>query len=316
MASLGRVFSTSLRRSGTFPASALSSSAFQTLPLSRSLLQPQPHISTPFPFTGTSALGPQRTIRTFMVNTEETPNPDSLKFMPNGQQVLPQGTMDFPDLQAAKVSPLATLLLKQEGVKRVFLAETYISITKQEDFEWDMIRTIIFGTLSEFYASGNPVLLSDSDIPNDTAILDSDSEEVAMIKELLDTRIRPAVQDDGGDITYLGFVDGVVFLLMQGSCSGCPSSSVTLKNGIERMLMHWVPQVQGVMAVESREEFDAIVEAAGGSVDAASADDLVTRAQNQSKLLSASEQALNVLEDKIREKKAADALAASTTQKK
>eukprot|EP01125_Pyxidicula_operculata_P005250 TRINITY_DN1893_c4_g1_i1.p1 TRINITY_DN1893_c4_g1~~TRINITY_DN1893_c4_g1_i1.p1 ORF type:complete len:260 (+),score=38.82 TRINITY_DN1893_c4_g1_i1:45-824(+) len=196
--------------------------------------------------------------RSFFVQTEPTPNPESIKFFPDNQKILDSGTRDYPNSMSATGSPLARFLFQQEGVKRVFLSSDFITVTKDDTIDWEDLRPIIIGSLMEFYSTGQPVL-AEEDAPKDTAIQPEDSEEVAMIKELLETRIRPAVQGDGGDITYLGFVDGVVFVKLQGSCSGCPSSSSTLKNGIERMLVHWVPEVTAVMELESEEEFERVI---------------------------------------------------------
>jgi Fe-S cluster biogenesis protein NfuA len=130
----------------------------------------------------------------------------------------------------------------------VFFGHDFITVTKDESYEWEHLKASIFATIMDFFATGQPVL-AETPPSSDTAPNPEDDEVVTMIKEILETRVRPAVQEDGGDITYKGFQEGVVFLQMQGSCSGCPSSSVTLKSGIERMLMHWVPEVQGVVAV-------------------------------------------------------------------
>lgn len=201
----------------------------------------------------TSSASSRQQKRSLFVQTEKTPNPDSLKFLP-GVPVLESGTADFPTAMSAVSSPLAKKLFRNEGVKRVFLTQEFITITKDETCSWEDLKPAVFADIMEFFSSGEKAL-SDKPAPSDTAIQPGDSETVQMIKELLETRIRPSVQDDGGDITYLGFVDGVVFVQMQGSCSGCPSSSVTLKGGIERMMQHWIPEVNNVMAVESEEEF-------------------------------------------------------------
>jgi len=144
-------------------------------------------------------------------------------------------------------------------LKECFLATDFVTVTKDDNFEWEELRAIICATLMEFYSSGQPVVLEDHVISRDTEILPTDSEAVAMIKELMETRIKIAVQNDGGDIKYVGFHDGVVFVKLEGSCSGCKSSSVTLKQGIERMLMHWVPEVSGVMEVQDEEEYKRLI---------------------------------------------------------
>eukprot|EP01113_Clastostelium_recurvatum_P005908 TRINITY_DN12658_c0_g1_i1.p1 TRINITY_DN12658_c0_g1~~TRINITY_DN12658_c0_g1_i1.p1 ORF type:complete len:300 (+),score=91.11 TRINITY_DN12658_c0_g1_i1:48-902(+) len=186
-------------------------------------------------------------IRTMFIQTQNTPNPDSLKFLP-GQTVLETGTIDFPSVSAASRSPLALALFRVEGVKSIFMGYDFISVNKMPDEDWNLLKPAVFAAIMDFYNSGKPVM-QDEVINKDTEVKPEDSEVVAMIKELLETRVRPSVQEDGGDIEYRGFEDGVVLLKMQGSCSGCPSSSVTLKSGIERMLMHWIPEVAGVVAV-------------------------------------------------------------------
>lgn len=141
------------------------------------------------------------------------------------------------------------MLVLKLGITRVFFGSDFITVTKSEDADWDFLKPEIFAAIMDFYSSGKPLVMdSDTLAATDTAIKEDDSETVAMIKELLETRIRPAVQDDGGDIEYSGFDpdSGIVRLKMQGACSGCPSSSVTLKSGIENMLMHYVPEVKGV----------------------------------------------------------------------
>ncbi|KAL6067862.1 NifU-like protein 4 mitochondrial [Balamuthia mandrillaris] len=194
--------------------------------------------------------------RTMFIKTETTPNPDSIKFLP-GEKVMEEGTtMDFPDARASMKSPLAKALFGIPGIKRVFFSPDFIAVTKNENEDWRDLKTLVFAEIMDFYQSGQPLLLDEAaaeEAPNQ--IQPGDSETVAMIKEILETRIRPAVQEDGGDIRFHSFDEesGVVYLEMQGSCSGCPSSSVTLKSGIERMLMHWVSEVTGVVAVEGDE---------------------------------------------------------------
>jgi len=195
--------------------------------------------------------------RTLFVLTESTPNPESLKFKP-GVPVLaltPDGktnTLNYPSYKSAQKSPLAKLLFQIEGVKNVFFSTDYISITKTNDVDWAVLKPQVYAKLMEFFSSGKPIV-SDEIPTTDTTIKETDSEVVQMIKEILETRVRAAVQEDGGDIIYKGFEDGVVFLKMQGSCSGCPSSAVTLKSGIEKMLMHWIPEVTGVVAIDDEE---------------------------------------------------------------
>ncbi|XP_021922230.1 NFU1 iron-sulfur cluster scaffold homolog, mitochondrial-like isoform X3 [Zootermopsis nevadensis] len=188
--------------------------------------------------------------RSMFIQTQETPNPNCLKFLP-GVPVLGSGeTMDFPNGQSAYRSPLCKLLFRIEGVKSVFFGPDFITVTKlDEDVEWKILKPDIFATIMDFFASGLPVV-TESEPSSDTQIKDDDDETVQMIKELLDTRIRPTVQEDGGDIVFMGFEDGVVKLKMQGSCTGCPSSVVTLKNGIQNMLQFYIPEVLGVEQIE------------------------------------------------------------------
>uniref|UniRef100_A0A182N059 XK-related protein n=1 Tax=Anopheles dirus TaxID=7168 RepID=A0A182N059_9DIPT len=195
--------------------------------------------------------------RTMFIQTQDTPNPDSLKFLP-GVAVLEKGqTMDFPSVSAAQCSPLAKLLFRVEGVRSVFFGGDFVTISKQEDAEWRLIKPEVFAVIMDFFASGLPVVTDAKPNP-DTQINDEDDETVQMIKELLDTRIRPTVQEDGGDIIFMGFDDGVVKLKMQGSCSSCPSSIVTLKNGVQNMLQFYIPEVVSVEQVT--DEVDAITE--------------------------------------------------------
>ncbi|KAL2554589.1 NifU-like protein 4 [Forsythia ovata] len=192
--------------------------------------------------------------RTMFIQTQSTPNPSSLMFYP-GKPVLEAGSADFPNARSAMNSPLAKAIFGIDGITRVFFGSDFVTVTKSEDTSWDFLRPEIFAAIMDFYSSGQPLFLdSNTAASMDTAIHEDDSETVAMIKELLETRIRPAVQDDGGDIEYREFDPdtGIVKLRMQGACSGCPSSSVTLKSGIENMLMHYVPEVKGV-----EQEFDA-----------------------------------------------------------
>lgn len=186
--------------------------------------------------------------RNMFIQTQSTPNPLSLMFHP-GKPVMEIGSSDFPNARAAMTSPLAKALFSIDGITRVFFGSDFITVTKSEEASWDFLKPEIFAAIMDFYTSGKPLFLdSNAAAAMDTTIQEDDSEIVAMIKELLETRIRPAVQDDGGDIEYRGFDEetGIVTLKMQGACSGCPSSSVTLKSGIENMLMHYVPEVKGV----------------------------------------------------------------------
>lgn len=192
------------------------------------------------------------------IQTQETPNPNSLKFLP-GTKVLDNGqTIDFPNGQAAYCSPLGKLLFRIDGVKSVFLGPDFITVTKLDDeVEWKLLKPEIFATIMDFFVSGQPVL-KDVQPNTDTQINEDDSEIVQMIKELLDTRIRPTVQEDGGDILFLGYDNGIVKLKMQGACTSCPSSIVTLKNGVQNMLQFYIPEVISVEQV--KDEVDEIAE--------------------------------------------------------
>ncbi|KAB5539076.1 hypothetical protein DKX38_016609 [Salix brachista] len=197
--------------------------------------------------------------RTMFIQTQSTPNPSSLMFYP-GKAVMDVGSADFPNARSAMNSPLAKAIYGIDGINRVFFGSDFITVTKSDDATWEFLKPEIFAAIMDFYSSGEPLFLdSQTAAAKDTAISEDDSETVAMIKELLETRIRPAVQDDGGDIEYRGFDEetGIVKLQMQGACSGCPSSSVTLKSGIENMLMHYVPEVKGVEQELDAEDDDA-----------------------------------------------------------
>jgi Fe-S cluster biogenesis protein NfuA len=193
--------------------------------------------------------------RCLFIQTESTPNPESLKFLP-GKPVLESGTAQFRSYAEAQASPLAKRLFKIEGVKSVFFAQEFITITKDPDTAWSVVKPHVFSQVMDFYAEGGKVLDDVSTGAVDTAITDDDSEVVAMIKELIETRVRPSVQDDGGDIVFKSFNEetGVVLVQLQGSCSGCPSSSVTLKSGIENMMMHYIPEVTSVESIDQDEE--------------------------------------------------------------
>jgi len=183
------------------------------------------------------------------IQTESTPNPDSLKFLP-GKEVLPRGSRDFRSFREAQVSPLAKKIFQMDGVTGVFLSSDFVTVSKDNDADWLVLKPQVFAGIMDFYAEGEAILANDGeDMEEDSLVIkDDDSEVVQMIKELLDMRIRPSVQEDGGDIKYHSFDEetGIVLLEMQGSCSGCPSSSVTLKSGIENMLMHYIPEVAEV----------------------------------------------------------------------
>jgi Fe-S cluster biogenesis protein NfuA len=183
------------------------------------------------------------------IETEGTPNPATLKFLP-GLTVIAHGTADFAGADTAARSPLALALFGLPGVARVFLGRDFVTVTKDDDIAWQALKPQVLGTIMEHFVAGRPVLAGEA-AAADEDVADEDREIVDQIKELLDTRVRPAVAGDGGDIVFKGFRDGIVKLHMQGACSGCPSSAATLKHGIENMLRHYVPEVVGVEQVEA-----------------------------------------------------------------
>ena len=183
------------------------------------------------------------------IQTERTPNPATLKFLP-GEAVMSSGTADFRDVESAERSPLARRLFQVEGVTGVFFGGDFVSVSKSDDADWQLLKPVILGVIMEHFVAGHPLLLDDAaQTAEEVADDGADAEIIAQIKELLDTRVRPAVAQDGGDITYQGFQNGIVMLQLQGSCQGCPSSTMTLKMGIENMLKHYIPEVVEVRAV-------------------------------------------------------------------
>ena len=182
------------------------------------------------------------------IQTESTPNPATLKFLP-GQTVLEAGTADFPSSEGAEKSPLAERVFKVEGVTGVFLGNDFITVTKAEGVEWDHVKPAILGAIMEHFQSGQSVMLGEAEASGHAEHDGENAEVVGQIKQLLDTRVRPAVAQDGGDITFHGFERGVVYLHMQGACAGCPSSTITLKMGIENLLRHYIPEVTEVRPV-------------------------------------------------------------------
>jgi Fe-S cluster biogenesis protein NfuA len=177
------------------------------------------------------------------IQTEPTPNPATLKFLP-GRPVLETGTFEAKSDADAERSPLAKALMAVPGVSGVFLAPDFISVTKDEG-EWQHLRPAVLGVVTEFFLSGAPVLTGEN-AANDEFFDDADTDIVDTIKELIETRVRPAVAGDGGDIIFKGFRDGTVYLGMKGACSGCPSSTATLKHGIENLFKHFLPEVKAV----------------------------------------------------------------------
>jgi Fe-S cluster biogenesis protein NfuA len=185
------------------------------------------------------------------IQTESTPNPSTLKFLPGREVMGESAVADFPDREAAGRSPLARVLFEIPGVSRVFFGNDFISVTKA-DGDWKHLKPPVLGAIMDHFTHGAPLIEPGSHKAEDEmAIGEGDAEIVAQIKELLDTRVRPAVAGDGGDIVFKGFDGGagVVFLELHGSCAGCPSSTLTLKNGIENMLRHYIPEVNAVEAV-------------------------------------------------------------------
>jgi Fe-S cluster biogenesis protein NfuA len=200
--------------------------------------------------------------RSMFIQTSSTPNEDALKFLPS-HQILGENaaTVEFVNGRQAYNSPLARKLFAVDGVRSVMFGPDFITVEKTTDSPWMVLKPEIFSILTEHLSSGAPVLTEDAQAAADTAPNEEDSEVVSMIKELIDTRIRPAIQEDGGDLLYRGFTeDGIVKLKLQGACRSCDSSSVTLKNGIESMLMHYVEEVTGVEQVLDPEEEVALKE--------------------------------------------------------
>ena len=185
------------------------------------------------------------------IQTESTPNPATLKFLP-GDIVMATGTADFPDPESAERSALASRLFRISGVERVFYGHDFITVSKADTVDWAHIKPAILGAIMEQFQSGAPFI--EQPFPTESAEGDSggaDAPVVRQIKQLLDTRVRPAVAQDGGDIIFHGFDRGVVYLHMQGACAGCPSSTITLKMGIENLLRHYIPEVIEVRPVAS-----------------------------------------------------------------
>lgn len=181
------------------------------------------------------------------IQTEQTPNPATIKFLP-GVQVLASGSADFQSKEAAAgVSPLAERLFGLQGVIGVFLGEDFVSVSKSDDTDWSMLKSMVLGVMMEHLSTGQHVMVEGASKSN--AVSNDDDEIVIQIKQLLEERVRPAVMQDGGDIVFERFEDGIVYLEMQGACAGCPSSTMTLKAGIENMLRHYVPEVEEVRPV-------------------------------------------------------------------
>lgn len=188
-----------------------------------------------------------------LIQTEPTPNPSTLKFLP-GQAVMPSGTRDFATPEEAEASPLASAIYSLGDVEGVFFGRDFVSVTAAPGVEWSHLKPEVLGILLDHFSSGAPLFApgnaGDINIASEEiGDREEDADIVAQIRELIDTRVRPAVAQDGGDIVYRGFREGTVYLALQGACSGCPSSTMTLKNGIEGLLKHYVPEVETVEAV-------------------------------------------------------------------
>ena len=195
------------------------------------------------------------------IQTDETPNPATLKFLPGRDVMGAAPPADFPNAESAKASPLAESLFKIPQVSSVFLGSNFITITKSED-DWLQLKPILLTALMDFFLTGLPVINQTpalQDVSEGADGEEGDSEIVSTIKQLLDTRVRPAVAQDGGDIVFHGYEDGVVSLTMRGACAGCPSSTATLKHGIENLLKHFIPEINEVRAVEGGAEGDSHV---------------------------------------------------------
>ncbi len=186
------------------------------------------------------------------IQTEQTPNPQTLKFLP-GKVVMEDRTAFYQNIDEAKESPFAIRLFGVDGVEGVFFGSDFITITKNSNYDWQVLKPSILGGIIDHFNSGDKTVEISNSQESEKSLekTEDDSEIVKQIKELLDTRVRPAVAMDGGDIIYNDFEDGVVYLKMQGACSGCPSSTATLKMGIENMLKHYIPEVQEVRPVDA-----------------------------------------------------------------
>lgn len=182
------------------------------------------------------------------IQTEETPNPATMKFLP-GRDVMGSGTLEVTDARAASNSPLAAALFDIEGVKGVFLGKDFITVTKAGDKNWPVLKPAILAAIMDHFTNNRPVALGIAPSPPGEEVAADEGEIVKQIREILDVKVRPAVAQDGGDITFQSYEDGVVYLNLKGSCAGCPSSTATLKAGIENMLKHYIPEIKEVRQV-------------------------------------------------------------------
>ncbi len=180
------------------------------------------------------------------IQTEETPNPQAMKFFP-GQEVMGTGARNFDSKEVALCSPLALQLFNIKGVSNVFFGHDYVTVTKETAKDWNTLKPAVLGAIMDYYLSGKPLFYENATKEEKAT---EDDPLTAQIKELLETRVRPAIAMDGGDIVFEDFQDGVVFVKLHGACAGCPSSTATLKSGIENMLRHYIPEVQEVRATE------------------------------------------------------------------
>jgi Fe-S cluster biogenesis protein NfuA len=179
------------------------------------------------------------------IQTEDTPNPATMKFLP-GREVLGQGTLEITDARAATASPLAEALFAIEGVRGVFFGKDFITVTRESDKSWPILKPSILAAIMEHFTANRPLMAEGATAPAATESAVDESEIARQIREVLDIKVRPAVAQDGGDITFQSYEDGIVYLNLKGSCAGCPSSTATLKAGIENMLKHYIPEVKEV----------------------------------------------------------------------
>lgn len=183
------------------------------------------------------------------IQTQDTPNPQTLKFLP-GVEVLKSGTRSYENADDCNDAPIAKTIFEVEGVKSIFLAKDFISVTKQEDQDWEYLKPLVLAAIMDHFLAGMPTVMESSakeEAENKTP--ESSDDITNQIIDLIETRVRPAVAQDGGDIVFRDFKEGVVYLELQGACSGCPSSTITLKSGIENMLKHYIPEVESVESI-------------------------------------------------------------------
>ena len=183
------------------------------------------------------------------IQVESTPNPLTLKFLP-GRTVTKDGTIFYQNESEVSNSPFAKRMFTVDGVNSVFFGSDFITITKEEDLDWQVLKPMVLGAITDHYNSGEETVIETPDLKKSEELNENDSDIVKQIKELLDSRVRPAVAMDGGDIVYKKFEKGIVYLHMQGACSGCPSSTATLKSGIENMLKHYIPEVKEIRPID------------------------------------------------------------------